>query len=626
MKLVPLVLAAALQIFLFVALMNFGSEPTQTELEELNRIASQRDDRRQLVEYLLAEEIVGEAPNGTLQVNGEISPHAQDAVIEENLNRKRLFELLAQQQDRTAESVGREFFTRQMKRFESKGLELTPAELPEGKPLVATLSKQPLQAPVTPVVSTANRAEPIGLPLHRTETEILVQGDAAIVQHVLPDLVAGYLKAENATEIVPMLDSKGRSLVNYTSAKNRPEAIVLTPADSTDASSDFRLVDVDLLSPIVDQIDEETTVTQAPAIPEGPVAHDALVVVVHPQNPLAKISTAELASVFSGQVKFWNSLVDGDARGMIHPACNTSESPSFRYLNQRVLAPVEREISDYEAVTRGSDRDVARKVAGDSNAIGIVAFSSVPPELDVKVVRVSRTKGAAAIYPSLYSVRYGSYPLARKFVLEANGEPSGIAVDLADYAKTSQGQDALNNFLLLTGDLLDVDDAPENDPAKKALSDALEVRRLKALESGFAPADYLGLINKATRDRSPEDLYFAAATEENGLQITMDETSQMELLKIVDRLALMGDPEASVHLIGFSDSTGSEDYNLKLSKSRARLAADFLKQFGIANVTSYGFGETLPIADNDSEIGRNRNRRVEVWVSSEHNSLVTMRD
>jgi phosphate transport system substrate-binding protein len=71
----------------------------------------------------------------------------------------------------------------------------------------------------------------------------------------------------------------------------------------------------------------------------------------------------------------------------------------------------------------------------------------------------------------------------------------------------------------------------------------------------------------------------------------------------------------SVTLLGFSDATGAPEANVALSKSRAQSLADVLKARGVAIGTVDGLGNEMPVASNDTPQGRERNRRVEVWVS-----------
>jgi outer membrane protein OmpA-like peptidoglycan-associated protein len=72
----------------------------------------------------------------------------------------------------------------------------------------------------------------------------------------------------------------------------------------------------------------------------------------------------------------------------------------------------------------------------------------------------------------------------------------------------------------------------------------------------------------------------------------------------------------NVLLVGHTDATGSESYNQGLSQRRASAAASFLASQGLTRprVETAGRGELEPVAENDSERGRQQNRRVEVAI------------
>lgn len=71
-----------------------------------------------------------------------------------------------------------------------------------------------------------------------------------------------------------------------------------------------------------------------------------------------------------------------------------------------------------------------------------------------------------------------------------------------------------------------------------------------------------------------------------------------------------------VHVIGHTDSTGSESYNQQLSERRARSVADYLARRGVDSrrLRIEGRGETEPRATNATEAGRQLNRRVEILI------------
>jgi outer membrane protein OmpA-like peptidoglycan-associated protein len=75
-------------------------------------------------------------------------------------------------------------------------------------------------------------------------------------------------------------------------------------------------------------------------------------------------------------------------------------------------------------------------------------------------------------------------------------------------------------------------------------------------------------------------------------------------------------PDSLIDVYGHTDSTGSDSYNLSLSERRASTVANYLVSQGVsaARIRSQGFGETMPIASNDTPEGRAANRRVEIKI------------
>jgi OOP family OmpA-OmpF porin len=78
--------------------------------------------------------------------------------------------------------------------------------------------------------------------------------------------------------------------------------------------------------------------------------------------------------------------------------------------------------------------------------------------------------------------------------------------------------------------------------------------------------------------------------------------------------ALQDDPELRIRIDGYTDSIGSDAYNLRLSERRAEAVKRYLVSEGIApsRIETRGLGESSPVADNATEAGRAQNRRVEV--------------
>ncbi len=74
--------------------------------------------------------------------------------------------------------------------------------------------------------------------------------------------------------------------------------------------------------------------------------------------------------------------------------------------------------------------------------------------------------------------------------------------------------------------------------------------------------------------------------------------------------------KTAIHVIGHTDSTGSNSYNQQLSEKRASSVARYLSQNGVQRdrMRMKGKGENMPVADNGSSAGRSQNRRVEIYL------------
>jgi OOP family OmpA-OmpF porin len=92
--------------------------------------------------------------------------------------------------------------------------------------------------------------------------------------------------------------------------------------------------------------------------------------------------------------------------------------------------------------------------------------------------------------------------------------------------------------------------------------------------------------------------------------------SKTILSKVAESLS--NEPDVSVLILGHTDSVGSDTYNQTLSQQRAQSVVNYLSGKGItpSRQQAKGYGESKPIAGNDTDEGRERNRRVEMQVTS----------
>jgi outer membrane protein OmpA-like peptidoglycan-associated protein len=161
-------------------------------------------------------------------------------------------------------------------------------------------------------------------------------------------------------------------------------------------------------------------------------------------------------------------------------------------------------------------------------------------------------------------------------------------------------------------------------------------RTAKGAVIGGAAGAIIGNIWSNRMEKQKQEM--EAATRGTGIQVSQTSDNRLKLdipadvsfdtgrsdiksnfRPVLERFAqtLNYNPAATVSIIGHTDSTGSAAINDPLSVDRAARTRDFLAQRGISpnRVMIDGRGEREPIASNDSDSGRARNRRVEIYVA-----------
>lgn len=100
-------------------------------------------------------------------------------------------------------------------------------------------------------------------------------------------------------------------------------------------------------------------------------------------------------------------------------------------------------------------------------------------------------------------------------------------------------------------------------------------------------------------------------------EATLKPDARIILAKLSGILLIM--PDLGVTIEGHTDSTGSAEYNQRLSERRAESVLKFLESQQVATdrLASVGFGFTQPIAENDTPDGRRKNRRVEIVIQED---------
>ncbi|OUS37895.1 cell envelope biogenesis protein OmpA [Rhodobacterales bacterium 56_14_T64] len=330
------------------------------------------------------------------------------------------------------------------------------------------------------------------------------------------------------------------------------------------------------------------------------LALDAMVPVVAPGNPVRSISVPELAQVFAGTITNWQELGGPDAPISLH--LPVAGSGLAQAVEDRLLKPVK--LSQSEDLRR-HDRSsgLARSVTIDPFAIGIASFA------ETGTARMLTLTGPCgfSLAAGRRAIKTEDYPLSAPMFLylPARRLPK-VARDFLGYVRGPAAQVVIRRAGF-------VDQAPEKIPVNaqgqrlaNAITaagdevDLVELQRLVALLGGM--------------QRLTTSFRFETGS-------TRPDAQSRANIAQLSRAIESGIYDAKrMVFVGFSDGEGAAAGNRKIALKRAEAVRDaVIKAAETANLDRLeigveAFGEALPMACDDSDWGRQVNRRVEVWL------------
>jgi phosphate transport system substrate-binding protein len=459
----------------------------------------------------------------------------------------------------------------------------TPAA-PSAPQAVAAVKPQPspaparvaANAPAAPIPAAA--AVPVAIP----ETVLLRLSGSNTVGAVLgPKLAQAYLANAGDTAVTIEPTGKPDEVKIVGLRGDKREVITVAAHGSATAFTDLAAGSADVgmasrrikptenasLSALGDLTSSES---------EHVLALDGIAVIVNPGNPVASLSKDKLRDIFNGTITDWSKL--GATPGSIHIYARDDKSGTFDTFKSLVLGTTKL-AADAHRVE--DSRELSNDVANDPNGIG---FIGLPYILSAKAVPVADT-GATPLIANRLTVGTEDYPLSRRLYLYTaahGGNPASQR--FADYALSPAGQAMVEDvgFIALTI-------KPEEAPMPQTAS-----------------ARYRALIGHATR------LSTNFRFQPNSADL--DNRGQRDLDRLVNYVVSAHAAPSQIILVGFADNKGSPSSNLTVSKKRAEAVAAVLAEHGVKVGKVVAFGSDLPVADNSSDDGREKNRRVEVYV------------
>ncbi len=333
--------------------------------------------------------------------------------------------------------------------------------------------------------------------------------------------------------------------------------------------------------PIKDQEAQELKALGDLKSPESEqvIAIDGVAVILHPGNPLRQLSTLELARIFSGEVRDWQEV--GGTAGAIHLYARDEQSGTYETFKELVLTRNGKNLSR-QAKRFESSEQLSDEVSNDRNGIG---FIGLPYVRHAKAVAVADGESKAML-PTVSLIATEDYPLSRRLYLYVPPKTNhDWAQALVHFAQSAEGQ----AIVARTGFV------------------AQTVQAMKVQATAQMPEDYQALTRKA--ERLSVNFRFAQGSAR------LDNKAQLDLRRVTDYLKSHQKLNQQVTLVGFGDAKSDSARATLLSRLRAMAVRRELQKSGVTFHEILGFGDEMPVAGNDADDGRIKNRRVEVWVN-----------
>ncbi|MGG7675795.1 substrate-binding domain-containing protein [Pseudomonas sp. WC2] len=427
-------------------------------------------------------------------------------------------------------------------------------------------------------------ASAAGLPVPDDGPALRIQGSNTIGAELGPALVEGLLQEQGLLKVhrEPPDTANEQRIVAQTAQGKRVVVEVAAHGSSTGFAA-LKNASADLAASSREIKDSELQTLQSlgdlkSAAAEQVIAIDGLAIILHPDNPLQQLDTEQLARIFSGEVKTWEDL--GGRGGAIHLYARDDQSGTYDTFKELVLSRRGKTLSS-AAKRFESSEQLSDAVSGDPQGIG---FIGLPYVRQAKAVAIA--DGASQpMLPLSSLIATEDYPLSRRLFLYLPPDSSNPwAKALVAFAQSREGQliVAANGFVSQT------------------------VHAMTVAPNALMPEGYQSLSRHAQR------LTVNFRFEEGSANL--DNKARQDLARVLDYIKRHEKTERAVTLVGFGDAKDDPARADLLSKLRAMAVRRELVKNGVVLREVRGFGALMPVAANNADEGRIKNRRVEVWV------------
>lgn len=437
--------------------------------------------------------------------------------------------------------------------------------------------------------------------------EFGIYGSRTVGTTLIPNLLRGYAQSVGATYEIEATEEAAERIVRLINADGTLRAEI--DLQTRGSGSAFpALADGVAAIGVADRRMKDSDVEKiaAAGIPdlrdtanETVLGVDGIVMITHPDNPVPNLTALDVARIWSGEITNWLELGGGNVPITVN---SFSESSGDRAVMMDALVrPNGRD--ETANVTRWSAyQDMVDAVMADRGGIGFVGRWLASTN-DVNQLAIRETCGLLSP-PTDFRMKIEGYALSRRlYAYTTPGIVHPEAQAFLDWTLTSEAQAYIkeSNFI-------------DRELERMRLEDmGMMLVHTAAVEPDFDGAQYSDMMQQLRgADRLSVSFRFNTGSS------VLDVESIRNVQELAARMQAGEFEGLEVLLVGFADSIGDRVRNTALAQNRADAVRDVLTQSlsreNAQSLRPISYGELLPLSCNEDEVGRERNRRVEVWL------------
>ncbi|MCC6148198.1 MAG: phosphate ABC transporter substrate-binding protein [Anaerolineaceae bacterium] len=182
------------------------------------------------------------------------------------------------------------------------------------------------------------------------------------------------------------------------------------------------------------------------------IARDAIAVIVHPQNPVSRLTLQQISDIYSGKINNWAEL-GGENRPIVRLSRETNSGTHVYFLEAviRLGNTADKTIFSADTLLLPSSEGIITEVSSNPNAIGYDGLGYVTEH--VKMLAIAGKENTDYTLPSEESVNAGAYPISRDLYMYTNGQPEGLVGEYLNWIHSAAAQEIARGlgFVPITG-------------------------------------------------------------------------------------------------------------------------------------------------------------------------------